>query len=100
MAKYRITRLAQNDLQSIWDYTVQEWSVSQAEKYIDGLLSCFDAIADGSMSTRAVDHIRQGYKKAAYGRHLVFFRIGTDQIIEVIRVLHANMDVENRLKDE
>lgn len=100
MAKYKITRLAQNDLQSIWDYTVKEWSVSQAEKYIDGLLSCFDALATGSASARPIDHIRQGYKKATYGRHLVFFRASQDQMIEIIRVLHVSMDIESRLGDE
>jgi toxin ParE1/3/4 len=100
MANYRITRLAQSDLQSIWDYTVEQWSLSQAEKYIDGLFDCFDAIADGTTQVKAVDHIRQGYKKAVYGRHVVFFKFGNDQVTEIIRVLHSSMDIETRLADE
>ncbi len=100
MADYRIARLAQNDLQNIWEYTVKEWSVSQAEKYIDGLLVCFNAIANGKTKGKAANHIRQGYKTAYYGRHIVFFRIGADQVTEIIRVLHASMDIENRLLDE
>lgn len=99
MANYRITHLAQSDVQSIWDYTVEEWSLDQAEKYIDSLFACFAAIADGSTPGKAIDHIRQGYKKAIYGRHIVFFRTGEDQVIEIIRVLHSSMDIENRLTD-
>lgn len=99
MANYRITHLAQSDIQSIWDYTIEEWSLGQAEKYIDGLFDCFDAIANSITQGKAVDYIRQGYRKAIYGRHIVFFRVGEDQIIEIIRVLHSSMDIENRLTD-
>lgn len=99
MANYRITHLAQSDIQSIWDYTIEEWSLGQAEKYIDSLFACFDAIADGNTQGKAIDHIRQGYKKAIYGRHIVFFRTGEDQVIEIIRVLHSSMDIENRLTE-
>jgi toxin ParE1/3/4 len=100
MANYKITRLAQSDIQSIWNYTVEQWSLGQAEKYVDGLFACFDAIADGITQGKTIDHIRQGYRKATYGRHIVFFRFGNDQLPEIIRVLHSSMDIENRLADE
>lgn len=97
MALYRISKLAQSDLEQIWLYTIDEWSLSQAEKYIDGLLACFDAIADGSLPGKSVDYIREGYKKALYGKYYVFYRLGSDDVTEIIRVLHGSMDVENRL---
>ena len=100
MADYRITQLAQNDLQNIWDYTVDQWSTKQADKYIDGLLACFDSIAHGITLGKSIDYIRQGYKKALYGRHIIFFRVGTDHVVEIIRVLHSSMDIEDRLADE
>jgi len=100
MAQYRITRQAQDDLQNIWDYTVKTWSINQAEIYIDGLLLCFDAIADGTIQGKSVNYLRFGYKKTNYRRHIVFFRVGHDMIHEIIRVLHVSMDIENRLTDE
>ena len=33
MAKYHFTNKALDDLIDIWDYTVEEWSQNQAEKY-------------------------------------------------------------------
>jgi toxin ParE1/3/4 len=89
MAHYRLTQLAQKDIQSIWEYTVEQSSVSQADKYIDGLLACFELIAKGTTQGISINFIRHGYKKTLYGRH-----------IEIIRVLHASMDIESRLADE
>jgi len=36
MAKYKISKLAELDLEDIWNYTVYEWSIEQAEKYLNG----------------------------------------------------------------
>lgn len=97
MSNYRLTRLAEQDLVQIWDYTVQEWSVKQASKYIDGLLSSFDGIAEGKIKGKAIDSIRKGYQKTLHGKHYIFFRFSTDDIVEIIRVLHVSMDIKNHL---
>lgn len=57
-------------------------------------------IARGKTRGKAVSHIHTGYKKAIYGRHIIFFRTGVDQVVEIIRVLHAAMDMENKLTGE
>lgn len=94
MVKYRLTRLAQYDLEEIWKYTVKEWSHNQAEKYTSGLLSCFDMIVDGRTKGIPIDSIRQGYKKVLFGKHFIFFRNSHDNVVEIIRVLHSSMDIE------
>ena len=38
MAKYHFTKRALVDLIEIWDYTEEEWSQNQAEKYYDLML--------------------------------------------------------------
>lgn len=97
MIGYRITRLAGYDLENIFEYTGKEWSIEQAEKYLKGLFSCFDSIASGKAKSKAVDHLREGYRKTIYVRHIVFFHIGDDNVAEIIRILHSSMDIENRL---
>ena len=97
MTKYRISNLAQQDLEDIWFYTVDEWSLEQAEKYIGGLLSCFDGLVEGHVIGKPVDYVRRGYKKALYGKHYIFYRVAEDKVIEIIRVLHVRMDAESRL---
>lgn len=39
MANFQITNKALEDLASIWDYTLQEWSAEQAEHYYNILLN-------------------------------------------------------------
>lgn len=97
MSNYKLTKLAEHDLVKIWDYTVHEWSFNQAEKYIDGLVSSFEGIAEGKIKGKAIDSVRKGYKKALYGKHYIFFRFSSSNIVEIIRVLHVSMDVERHL---
>jgi len=49
-------------------------------------------------SGRNMDHIKQGYKLSKVKSHLIFYRKGKDEILEVVRILHEMMDVPNLLK--
>lgn len=35
LTAYRLTPAAQNDLEDIWLYTAQQWSMAQAGRYMD-----------------------------------------------------------------
>ena len=41
---YRLTPTAQNDLEEIWLYTTQRWSMGQADRYTDILEDTFDRL--------------------------------------------------------
>ena len=97
MPGYQLTIPAQNDIEKIWEYTADIWSIFQADKYIDGLLLTFDRIADRKVEGKSIESIRKGYRKVLFHKHYIFFRVLSDADIEIIRVLHVSMDVENRL---
>nr|WP_295930652.1 type II toxin-antitoxin system RelE/ParE family toxin [uncultured Dyadobacter sp.] len=97
MGSYRLARRAESDLEDIWDYTESTWSAEQAEKYLDGLFSCFQAIADGRAKAKQIDAIRKGYYKTFCVKHNVYFRKSSGHVIEIIRILHVSMDVELHL---
>jgi toxin ParE1/3/4 len=41
MANYKLTKKAVEDLENIWDYTFEKWSLEQADKYYSLLIySC------------------------------------------------------------
>ncbi|WP_409013487.1 type II toxin-antitoxin system RelE/ParE family toxin [Dyadobacter sp. CY351] len=96
MLNYRISKAAQNDLENIWEYTLREWSSNQAEKYLDGLLNCFQALGDKRIEGKPAEHIREGYFKCLFIKHQIFYRKSPDYNIEIIRVLHVSMDVEKQ----
>jgi toxin ParE1/3/4 len=94
MGSYRLARRAEIDLQDIWDYTETTWSTEQAEKYLDGLFSCFQAIADGRAKVKSIDTIRVGYYKTLIAKHNIFFQKPANRVVEIVRILHVSMDVD------
>jgi toxin ParE1/3/4 len=96
MMRYVLSPRAQSDLGEIWDYTVQNWSVEQAESYVRAIWSAIDRIADNPGRGRPCDDVRPGYFKFASGSHILFYR----QIsggIDVVRILHKRMDFDRHL---
>ncbi|WP_105381755.1 type II toxin-antitoxin system RelE/ParE family toxin [Neorhizobium alkalisoli] len=92
---YRLSPLAEADLEKIWSYTVEAWSWEQAERYHGEMLDIFAGLAAGQLSGRRTD-VREGYLKYPIGSHFVFYRLGAGGI-EVIRILHQRMDVSRHL---
>lgn len=97
MAKYKISKLSELDLEDIWNYTVYEWSIEQAEKYLNGLFSCFDGLSEGHIVGKSIDHVRIGYRMTSFGKHYIFYKLSPSETVEIIRVLYIRMDFENRL---
>jgi len=96
MAELRLTPAAVQDLENIWRYTAQRWSISQAERYIDRLSTCFEALAQAPLSAPACDHIRPGYRRQSIESHMVYFLVRED-VVTVVRVLHERMDAPRHL---
>jgi len=95
MLDYRLSPLAENDLEEIWLYTFEQWSVKQADSYYNEILAIIERLASGDLKGRHTN-IRRGYLKYPAGKHLVFFRQSGDKI-EVVRILHQSMDFERHL---
>jgi toxin ParE1/3/4 len=96
MSEYRLTPAAERDLEDIWTYTLKNWGLEQANHYIDRLMVVFDALSQSPKTAPACDHILLGYRRRSFERHMVYFRI-TNYGIEVVRILHVNMDALSRL---
>jgi len=97
--KYRISKKAVEDLEKIWIYTYENWSVVQADRYYNLILDEIEFVAENFMSGKSMDHIKSGYRASKVKSHLIFYRKDEDSQIEIIRILHQMMDLENRLRD-
>lgn len=98
--KYRISEKAIEDLEKIWLYTLKKWSLEQADRYHELLINEINFITDNFNLSRKIDYVRSGYRISKVKSHLIFFKKTDDDIIEIVRILHQNMDIENRLKDK
>lgn len=97
--KYRISKKAIEDLDSIWLYTKENWSVEQADRYYHLIINEIEYITHHFESGRPMNHIRAGYRASKVKSHLVFYRKGEDNMVEIIRILHQSMDIENRINE-
>jgi toxin ParE1/3/4 len=93
---YRLSPLAEADLEEIWLYTFRQWSPEQADDYLRNIIVSMEGLASGHKTGHRID-VREGYWKYLVGAHVIYFRY-TDAGIDVTRVLHGRMDVERRLQ--
>lgn len=95
---YRISEEVVEDLEEIWLFTLQNWSLEQADRYYQLLINEIEFIAAHIDIGKPMDHIKAGYRMTKVKSHLIFYRQATDEVIDIIRILHQRMDIEDRLK--
>ncbi|MEE8423990.1 MAG: type II toxin-antitoxin system RelE/ParE family toxin [Thermodesulfobacteriota bacterium] len=97
--KYELTPRAERDLKDIWLYTTEAWGDEQADKYVALLEKRFDVLVTSPFMGSSRPDIGQGYRCLPEGKHIIFYRI-KDDVVEILGVPHASMDIERRLEQE
>ncbi len=101
MMEFRISAAALADLKQIWRFTCEKWSVDQADRYFHLLMDEIEFLCLNPQSGVDYRAIRPGYFKTRVKSHLIFYRVNhRDNQIEVMRILHQKMDVDNELRNE
>ena len=95
--KFLISKKANEDIEKIWLYTYENWSQEQADRYYNLILDEIEYIAENFESGKSVDYIKKGYRATVVKSHIIFYKKLKHNIVEIIRVLHQKMDVENRI---
>lgn len=90
VAEFRLRPAARNDLEIIWQNSVESWSVGQADAYIALLFDAFNVAAGFPLAGQDASDIRAGYRQRACGSHVIFYR-PQEYGVEIVRVLHGRM---------
>jgi toxin ParE1/3/4 len=98
MADYRLTQQAANDLEEVFDYSIEQFGVLRAERYKVELGRCLDRIARDPRLGRPVGGRTRQFFRYECLRHVVFFTPMPTEIL-VVRILHGAMDPERHLPD-
>jgi toxin ParE1/3/4 len=93
-----ISKKAVADLNEIWLYTIENWSIEQADRYYNLIFDEINYIRKNINAGKSMEHVRKGYRASKVKSHLIFYRV-LNSTIEVIRILHERMDIDNRLND-
>lgn len=94
MSGFFLTTKAKDDLTAIGHYTQSTWGREQRNCYLSLLDAAFQNLAVHPFIGIDCSVIRPGYRKQAVGKHIVFYRQIETGEIEIVRVLHERMDVE------
>jgi toxin ParE1/3/4 len=96
MAKVHYSKKAVDDLANIWDYTYDEWSERQADKYYMILIQACQEIALDSKKGKPYEEVAEGIQGFLIYRHIILFKRLTAAEILVIRILHSQMDLKSK----
>jgi len=91
MTRFVLSPLAQADVDDIWEYTAEKWSVEQARRYVSNVQFAVESLADNPRRGRPCPDVKAGYYRHAVASHVIFYRV-TSTGIEVVRILHQRMD--------
>lgn len=105
-----LTPRANEDLFEIVAWTEKHFGSAQAGAYREMILAALRELKEGPQLTgvRKRDEIRAGLlslhvaRRGRHGRHLVLFRIAPsgEPVIEVLRILHDQMDLACHIGNE
>jgi toxin ParE1/3/4 len=95
-SNYTLSKRAKADLEAIWLYGLETWSLEQAEHYASGLYEKFDFLSQWPKAGRQANRIREHYFRFEYQSHTIFYRTEKSQI-RIVRVLHEKMDAGRHL---
>lgn len=97
MAKYNLTHKAVKDLDEIWGFTFDRWTEKQADDSYDNLIASCEKLAQNPSLGRNYSGIIENLYGLRTNRHIIFYRIITEDEIEVERILYERMDLESRI---
>lgn len=98
---YRLSKLADEDLLSIFRYTIETWGADQVSIYLHLLEAARDQIAQNphSAGSKSREDLAPGCRIFRSGQHYFVYRI-KGGIVEIARILHESMDFERHVGDQ
>jgi toxin ParE1/3/4 len=87
MSEYRLTKAAEDDLLNAFIYGFESFGRPQAEQYRDGMIHCFQLLADTPHMRRRADDFAQGSRRHEHGRHVIFYDEKSYGVL-IIAVIH------------
>ena len=97
MGSFRLTLLAEMDLDGIGAYTLGMWGMDQAVSYLTKLDTTFAALAQVAALGKDRSDLRPNLLACPCNRHVIFFRRDGQGDVEILRILHDSMDFQRHL---
>ena len=87
---YRLSALAEQDLDEIWSYVAEDASPTTADQLIDAIIDRFELLAEHPRMGRARPEFGPGVRSFTAENYIVYYRHEDDVLIA--RILHGRRD--------
>lgn len=96
--KLLLTQRALQDIQGIFDYSVEHWGKRAAEKYLDEIEAGLERVKSQPALLRPEPDLHAALTFYRVNKHLLVCDVRTELIV-VLTVVHASMDIPTRLAE-
>lgn len=73
--EFKISQEANRDIENIWLYTYENWSLEQADRYFDLIMNEIEYLTQYPESEKDYGHHRKGYFRSRIKSHFIFYKI-------------------------
>lgn len=99
VARYFLSPAAKIDILVIRNYTMERWGKKQNERYTRQLQNRMRWLAGNPNLGKPREEIQHGLFSYQQGSHIIIYK-QRGEAIEIARVLHQSMDIEQHLSIE
>ena len=87
---YRLSVLAEQDLEEIWSYVAEDTSATRADRLIDAIFDRFELLVEQPRMGRSRPEFGEGVRSFVVESYVIYYRHDAD--ILIARVLHGRRD--------
>ena len=87
---YRLSTLAEQDLEEIWSYVAKDASATTADRLIDAIFDRFELLTEQPRMGRNRPEFGEGVRSFVVESYVIYYRQERD--ILIARVLHGSRD--------
>lgn len=102
MATYRLSRAAEADIDTLYEYSIRTFGLVTARAYLDGLFERFDLIARQPRLGRVLNDLVPGLGRPDVRRHehishSIYYGVDEDGGVLIVRILGALQDAARHI---
>jgi toxin ParE1/3/4 len=88
---YRLSPLAEQDVEKIWSYVAEDSNTERADRLVDAIVDRFDMLSEHPKMGRLRPEFGPGVRSFAVESHVIYYREKEGDIL-IARVLHGSRD--------
>ena len=88
---YRLSALAEEDLNEIWSYVAEDASPTTADRLIDAIFDRFELLVEQPRMGRNRPEFGEGVRSFVVESYVIYYRQEGDDVL-IARILHGRRD--------